>query len=335
MSLLSTIASVAGRLHRLELSLLEEDFQYLKRHHISLPNLRCLGMVAIWGTGPSQLQPSSVFPNTPLLRDLAIRERISIPDLNHYPNLTKLELPNVSLGTVLQILECRPLIIHLIAHLGRTTVHTQSKSPQTAEHLQSLVLSGSRGGEAALNSLTLPHLLHLELHVRQIGSDCFLSFLQRSACALDHLTLGFIFSRSFEACLKALPLLASLEVEVNHRTNVHLCDTLNVRGLLPCLRNLHVQADCKEFDYTLLPKALWKRRSHVDAAGRIEFVKLDVYRHSYDDDDDQDEDHHWPPPHAAAEFTPLLVDGLRCQLIWEYEKGWPEPWVDPCATFPY
>ncbi|KAJ7121606.1 hypothetical protein C8R44DRAFT_876994 [Mycena epipterygia] len=333
-SILYMIPEVAGQLRRLELSLGKEDFQSLKQLRISLPRLECLSMDVEALASSSKLRPISIFPNTPSLRDLSMHRRgigISIPDLDLYPNVTRLKLSGVSLGLVLQILERRPQLIHLAAHLGEFTSPTPLS--RTAVHLQSLVLSGgSKVAEAALNSLTLPHLRQLELHrVSGLKPSCLLSFLKRSACPLDHLTLGFNYSRTFKDCFAALPSLTSLEVEVNRYSMVHFCELLDAHALLPRLQTLSMRLDSERFNYAALAKALRARRSHAGASHRIEFVQIDLHQDSYDEDD---EDSEWLPPRAVDEFTRLIAEGLQIQVVWESEEGWPERWVDSCGTFP-
>ncbi|KAJ7455797.1 hypothetical protein FB451DRAFT_1277441 [Mycena latifolia] len=335
MTVLSIIPSVAGQLHRLELSLSSEDLQSVKQLCISLPHLQRLAIDSehFRHTNSPELRPISIFPNTPSLRDLSIHhQRSSISELNMYPNLTSLQLPRVSPGMLLQILGSRPQIMQLTAYLDKSA--PLIPAPTTVIHLHSLTMGGDlKSAEAALNCLTIPNLVRLELHIGfALKPSCLLSFLKRSACALDHLALAFNYSRSFIDCFTALPSLTSLRVEVNHYTMVHFRELLDAHALLPRLRALSIRVDTEKFDYTVLIKALRERRSRTASAHRIEFLRLNLYQDSYDDDDD--EDAQWLPPRVRDDFMRLRADGVQVRVIWESEEGWPERWVDRCESFP-
>ncbi|KAJ7121603.1 hypothetical protein C8R44DRAFT_876991 [Mycena epipterygia] len=333
-AVLSMIPEVAGHLHRLELSVCTEDLEDLKEFHISLPRLERLALDA--ANSPDLRPLFSIFPNTPSLRDLDVPRAnayhgfgISIPILDLYPNLTRLALSHVSLGLVLQILECRPQLMHLAVHLPEPASPTPF--PQTAVHLQSLVLSGdSSSAQAALNSLTLPHLLRLELDIGPRLTPLYLlSFLQRSACPLDHATLGLNCSPVFKELFMALRSLTSLKVQGNHYAMMHFYELLDERALLPCLQTLSMQVASENFHYAALAKTLRARRSRADASHRIEFVHIDLYRESRSDD----EDDHWFPRWAVDEFTRLIAEGLQIRVVFESEEGWPERRVDYCESF--
>ncbi|KAJ7121599.1 hypothetical protein C8R44DRAFT_920076 [Mycena epipterygia] len=330
-SILLIIPAVAGQLRRLELSLCSEDLQSLKQLRISLPRLECLAMDSGTRTSSSELRPISIFPETPSLRNLSMHCRgigISIPDLDLYPNVTRLELSHVSLGFILQILDCRPQLIHLAAHLGEFASPTPVS--QTAVHLQSLVLSGDpQNVLSALNCLTLPHLLRLELHISfGLGPSCLLSFFRRSTCPLDHLTLGFNYTRILKECSSAIPSLTSLEVKVNRYSMVHFRELLDAHALLPRLRTLSMRVDSEKFDYPALAKALRARRSRTDAQ-HVEFVQIHLHKDPYADDDEDDQ---CLPRRAVDEFTRLIAEGLQIRVIWGSEEGWPERWVAQSLT---
>ncbi|KAJ7739560.1 hypothetical protein B0H16DRAFT_1568414 [Mycena metata] len=323
-SIYPIISTVAERLHRLELSLLDEDVASLQQLSISLPHLQHLAICS------DKMRPFSIFPSTPRVHDL-YTSQISVSELGLYPNLTRLQLSTVSLKSLLQILQSRPKIICVAARLAPTAVDSSISAPPPLKHLSSLTLYGRnapKAVESALKLLTLPNLHHLELHVElELNPDSLLTFFSRSACALDHLTLGFNYSRTFQGCLAALPLLKSLEVEVNHRTMVHFRELLDTRALVPRLAALSMRVDTEDLDYAAFGKSLAMRRRHNPD---FQSLRLDIHQDSYDDDD---ADTQWLPRRAKQVFERLMADGLQIQVNWESEEGWPERWVDPCETF--
>ncbi|KAJ7154170.1 hypothetical protein C8R46DRAFT_1118907, partial [Mycena filopes] len=292
----------------------------MQRLSMSLPRLRRLALRFDSGR---KLRPASIFPNTPWLRDLDVGES-TIAELLLWPNLTTLHLGLISLDQLLQLLQSCYQINDITAQLALAP--STISGPRPFPHLHSLTLFRGKYAQAAVQSLTLPNLRRLELH-STVDSPLFLSFLKRSACALDHLTLGFNYNRTFQDCLATLPSLKSLEVEVNRWTMVHFRGLLDARAVVPRLRTLFMRVDTEDLDYSGFATSLKTRRRH---SPDFQFLRLDIHQDSYDDDEG---DTQWLPQRAKSLFEDLLADGLQIQVNWESEEGWPERWVDPCETF--
>ncbi|KAJ7766604.1 hypothetical protein B0H16DRAFT_1882659 [Mycena metata] len=337
----SIISAFAERLHRVELNLSVDDLRALQQLSISLPHVRQLAVPFNLGAYlalESPFRAITIFPNTPRLQDLAIGQ-CTISELGIYQNLTRLRLSQASIDQILQILQSRSQITDFTAVLLRPSSSRSFSAPPPLTHIHSLALFEYEGDtvvEVMLGLLTIPNLRRLELGVNK-QPPSLLAFLNRSACPLEHLSLGSNFAQD---CLAVLPSLKTLEVQVDPRTIIHFREVLEIPTLVPHLHALSVivndikdsdDADpgvdnAKDFDYAAFARSLETRRRQNP---NLRSLKLRLY-HTFEFGPPGTP---WLPKHAREELERLIADGMRIQVNFALSLGWPEL-ADRCGTFP-
>ncbi|KAJ7663151.1 hypothetical protein DFH06DRAFT_1471177 [Mycena polygramma] len=298
----------AGRAHRLELTLPNDDLRLLGEICPAFPHLKHLAIL------PHRSYPSSalsVLPDAPVLSELRLG---NVPALmsNLSPLLTTLELRQISVETLFDAMKQCPQLLHLTAHMkdshnGRLTPIAQIASPL----LQSLILHGS-----SIESLNLPNLRRLELY-----KDRYMIFppisLFDSNPVIEHLGLASGKSWEFVECLRRSPSLISLLVHVDDHISWFAEVMARDPPLVPRLTTLtiHASFDARaESPTSALQTQLASVRLHLREAGMYPLKA-------------------WVPPCGAiAQLRPLLDEGLDLRVIYNNTHGWPD--ADFCESFP-
>ncbi|KAJ6516713.1 hypothetical protein C8R47DRAFT_1268230 [Mycena vitilis] len=304
--LLSLLSSIAGRLHTLELKLSQKDFQSLKRDNIAFPHLKRLAVFSNEACTPD-LFPLSAFGNAPTLEDLKFQSEPpgSLWDL--YPSL---------------------LYLRAAVNDQFPTFLCDQHLPFPLPQLQSLILLGTD-----IDSLTVPGLRRLELDVRLDPYDItpvfpsLLAFLARSSCVLDHLALKLgddDSANDFATCLKAVPAVSSLDVEVNDDADEVIQLLTLDPPLVTQLRILAITASPEYFDYIAFVKLLQLRSNDTGPFARLESVRLGFH----------DKNLGWRfPASVKVEFNKLITKGLKLTVTLGGYPVLPEGDDDLCADF--
>ncbi|KAJ7142878.1 hypothetical protein C8R44DRAFT_692486 [Mycena epipterygia] len=330
LQILSIILFVSQQLEHLELQLSSADFRRLQQNHILFPRLRRLALYIPNVDAPESL--FSLFENTPTLCNLAFLGRPAwVPRLKRYPLLTSIELQNIAVQTLFDILNQLPQLLHFTAYLDLLDPMSPSLPMTTAPYLQSLILTGApRPATYALESLKLPGLRRLEMpHISKLTS-----FLARSSCVLEHLTTRYAAyeGSDFIDCLKAIPSITSLDIELNEDIGDFVQNLAIHSWLLPhlCILTLRViYVDSNYSPMHLLDLLHVRRNPPGSNATKLSLFQLHLPWDDYKDDDWIRDDL------VLTKFDELIAQGLTVELDYGDGTHWPvRRTVDLCGAFP-
>ncbi|KAJ7646292.1 hypothetical protein DFH06DRAFT_576886 [Mycena polygramma] len=329
--LLSLLSSVAARLHTVELSLSQKDFQYLARDNIEFPNLKRLALVAYKDRTAPDYDPLSIFGNAPSLADLNVQSQPRDAILDTYPLLTSIELGYVHVHAVLAMLHRYPRLLHFTAQIKHDGSAHRGDQPLLVPRLESLVIYGPD-----IDFLSAPNLRRLEFDTGWRGPvfSTLLPFLARSSCILDHLSFNIQHEDSesdFLACLKAVPALSSLQIDVckdDRFIRMINCDP----PVVPQLQMLQISASYEKFDYLAFTQLLQLRRDDIGPLTQLHSVQLELEENEPDYAIDEDS---WLPESVTIEFDKLVAGGLKLRVTLDDRYVWSKGGdIDVCEDFP-
>ncbi|KAJ7610558.1 hypothetical protein DFH06DRAFT_1485552 [Mycena polygramma] len=183
----------------------------------------------------------------------------------------------------------------------------------------------------SLSAFTLPTLRMLALDFEDHDEVDFVpSFITRSSCDLEHLSLPSHHHTKIIACLQAAPSLTSLDVEIDDLyafTQTMSMDPL----LLPLLRNLSLHLDPEVLSY---PDLIQFLRSRLSRPTRLNSVTLKLTSFSSFGYIRPMGDAEWFPRSAKAEFQQLIAQGLIVEVFCEGKYYWPEKHLDEVIDYP-
>ncbi|KAJ7085982.1 hypothetical protein C8R43DRAFT_312225 [Mycena crocata] len=317
-NILPVLAEFSRYWGRLEFIIPFQDLQVLGRISGSFPYLHSLAIRSTHGGGVSNDILRIAAPqNAPRLRAIRVLAELEIlVQTLGSSSLTTLELDrSVSLAEWNTIFQRFPNLQHLTASIANRPLNpSRVPVPRTQPPLESLIM---QTGDP-LPALTLPGLRHLQYHIGPRQVPTLLSFISRSACVLQHLSLlAFgLDHKSLMQCLRAVPSLAKLEVH-GPKNPAELYHELHSAALLPQLGELTVAEDGCYYDYEPVLAMLRARR---DAAPLLHAFNL---RLDVSDDDPVDE---IPAPDGtvAVELRRLIDEGLRFHVR-SPKFRWPVP----------
>ncbi|KAJ6465256.1 hypothetical protein DFH09DRAFT_1487163 [Mycena vulgaris] len=218
-TILPTIAEFSAQWGRLEICLPSRDLPAFARIRGPFPMLQRLAVEMSDGWPTDEYRPA--YWDSPNLRDVSVPRGPKLADLQSVPPQPRSGL--TSRGSPWQY---------------RTGSALSSSAPvlENIPPLESLVLLRSRD---PLPILTLPRLRRLQYS--PTSSPIFLSFLSRSRCVLQQLTVNLysVDEESFMACLRTVPSLVRLDV-FRHQKGQSFYEYLQSPTLLPQFRELSV-----------------------------------------------------------------------------------------------
>ncbi|KAJ7111695.1 hypothetical protein C8R44DRAFT_798490 [Mycena epipterygia] len=326
--ILSLVSSVSSQLDSLDLWLSSADFDYLRENPINFPRLQRLTIREYDGSIHAPAPWISIFKTAPTLCDLKVGGvPPSVSDLQQYRFLHTIELEIHSVQTLVDILIHLPRLLHLTADVG---ILIGGSQPVTAApYLQSLTLFGGGTRIASiLNSLKLPGLRRLDLIEHSICCPALTSFLARSSCSLEHLTVGSFWFGDDPAeiirCLRANPFLTSLDINVDGSFPAVVEQMTMQPSIFPRLCSLTFRALCPlstddTANHNCLPllNLLHMRRNPSDPNA----TKLSSFQ-LYIDEDPLEYD--WfLDDMILAKFSQLIAQGLKVEFNYADGSQWP------------
>ncbi|KAJ7151131.1 hypothetical protein C8R46DRAFT_1229406 [Mycena filopes] len=315
------ISNVAGQLRSLELTVEPQDFWLLAPTQVTFPRLRRFAVCAYEFDAMDNIV-------APQLLELTLLGTLG--SLHRYPLLNSLQLGRISYKQFMTLSRQCPRLLHLkVKRVVSDSIPSDSETI-IFPRLESLDLSCQAWD---LNSLTTPRLRRLDLHLMRMSySNVVLPFLERSACALEHigLRLNFIIEPDLKRCLEGVPSVGSLSIAVHRDGDIFKFAELMLTNLdlLPYLQTLVVFASLGKFDYVSF-MSLVRARRDPRRTTRLESVQLNFFDNLLELASFPHSP--WLPGSVRDEFGVLIADGLKLQVTWAGE-GWPEP-LDPCETF--
>ncbi|KAJ6476454.1 hypothetical protein C8R47DRAFT_1290262 [Mycena vitilis] len=186
----------------------------------------------------------------------------------------------------------------------------------------------------SLSAFTLPTLRMLALDFDDHDEGDFVpSFITRSACDLEHLSLPSRMDHArIIACLQAAPSLTSLDVEIDDL--YAFIRTISMDPpLLPVIRNLTLHLDPQVLSYPDLIQFLRSRFSQPTRS-RLSSVTLKLRSVNSFGYARRMGDNEWLPRSAKAEFQPLIAQGLIVEVFCEGKYYWPEKRPDEVINYP-
>ncbi|KAJ7108193.1 hypothetical protein C8R44DRAFT_298004 [Mycena epipterygia] len=328
-NILVTIAEFSQQWGRLEVIIPPKDVPTLGGIPGPFPQLHTFSLASTepWGWLP-QVECLTAYQDAPRLLELGGLRLVDLRPAT--TTLTSLDLNgNLSTAEWTAIFERFPALLHLSAYHNREVVYSPPPAHEKSPPLESLVV---RTG-FPLPALTLPHLRRLRypLDSSDLRISAFLSFITRSACMLQFLTL-FVplwHEETYLDCLRAVPSLVKLEVKLggrNHNFHEHLQSAV----ILPQLTELFVSEDGYEYDYAPLVRMLRARRDPHPTRAQLRLCSLVL-------DVGGNPDHKISPPDGSTMYRlRRLVDGgLRLHICSETQGDfWPAEFHDVEINFP-
>ncbi|KAJ7277479.1 hypothetical protein C8J57DRAFT_1309375 [Mycena rebaudengoi] len=258
LSILPAIAKFAGQWQRLEVLLrggippilpqIRGIFPMLKEVVIELPFSSSMS---------SSMVPAIFLPvEAPELHRIRLLGGCRFHHLGTAPSpLVSLEINRISLDNLSSIFRAFPSLRRFSAHIDLPVA--VSHIPQTFnDSLHELEVLGY--GTHALQFLTLPCLQRLQCSVREHVLPILVSFLSRSSCNLQHLSLKETRADLALEVLHAIPSLFTLDFE-GERTR-DLYEHLQSRALVPQLTHLSISEYDDEYRQAPVVAMLLSRR---------------------------------------------------------------------------
>ncbi|KAJ7829364.1 hypothetical protein B0H13DRAFT_2289755 [Mycena leptocephala] len=317
-NILSTIAEFSEQWGRLEVVIPREDVAALGCILGPFPQLHSFALEFTEPHGePPPLDCLVAYQEAPQLREL---RGLRLADLRPASaTLISLELPlheRLSLAEWVGLLDRFPALLHLsAAHDYGSNLPLSTQASAKNPPLESLdIRLGS-----PLPVLTLPHLCRLRYPLDSSPSRIsdFLSFITRSTCPLQSLTLYIPLwdEDTYLDCLRAVPSLVKLDVRPwgqHHNFYQHM----ESPTLLPQLTDLVVGEDGYEYDYVPLLRMLHARRTMQPSCALLRSFSLALDVSGSDPDHDIS-----PPPDPIAYQLRRLVDGGLRFLVYSRAQG--------------
>ncbi|KAJ7137541.1 hypothetical protein C8R43DRAFT_1109833 [Mycena crocata] len=331
--LMTSISACAGQLQRLELDGTLEATEIRQLLPLpQFPTLRCIR------TQSSDQPLLELLQNAPALCELGLRT-LRLPLFPGLELLTHLEInQRISIVAFLDILATLPLLSNLTCGTIESPIG-EGRTPRKFMQLVSLHLHST---EYVLAFITLPRLRCLGLGSRtQSELNPFLSFLSRSACILDRLSMSFgrAYVRFSETqitqLLSALCSLKTIDFKLYEKLPLFLSSIDSTPSLLPRLEHLIVSVtpDSGKIDYEDVIDILKARRQSAKLRSfllKIQYCNLDYPpRHLY------------PGNMENSAMEELIAGGLEFGIRHEDDDSveiWPEDSLlaalDECEDFP-
>ncbi|KAJ7230046.1 hypothetical protein GGX14DRAFT_582054 [Mycena pura] len=332
-NILSTIAEFSEQWGRLEILIPRKAAHVaaLGSIHGPFPQLHTFALAFSEPHGEIlPLDCLATFQDAPQLRKL---RGLHLADLRASATLTSLELVHerLSLAEWARLFDHFPVLLHLSAtHDFSSDLQPLGQVSMKNPPLTSLNIKSGN----PLPILTLPRLRHLRypLASSSFSTSAFLSFVTRSTCPLQSLTLSVPLwdDDVYLNCLRAVPSLVKLDIRPWNRRH-KFYQHMESPAFLPQLMDLVVEEDGYMYDYAPLLRMLRARRAMLPPSVRLHSVSLalDV---SGSDDPDHDLS---PPEHIVYRLRRLVDDGLRFHVDSRAQGVlWPTDFYDDERDFP-
>ncbi|KAJ7108182.1 hypothetical protein C8R44DRAFT_297984 [Mycena epipterygia] len=331
-NILVTIAEFSQQWGRLEVIIPRDDVPALRHIAGPFPKLHtfALGFTDRWRQLDfPQVESLAAYQDGPRLLEL---RGLRLVDLRPATaTLTSLDLCELlSTAEWTAIFERFPALLHLSAYHNREVVYSPPPAHEKSPPLESLVV---RAG-IPLPALTLPHLRRLQypLGSSALSISAFLSFITRSACMLQYLTLSITLSdeETYLDCLRAVPSLVKLEV-APYGAHHHFYEHLQSPVVLPQLTELIVSEDGYKYDSAPLVRMLRARRDPHPTRAQLRSFSLVL------DLRGRDPDYKISPLDGPTMYRlRRLVDGgLRLHICSKTQGDlWPAEFHDVEINFP-
>ncbi|KAJ7083917.1 hypothetical protein C8R43DRAFT_1245032 [Mycena crocata] len=261
--------------------------------------------------------------------------------LFHWSNLTVLglalpSLTTLEIGDAISVDKWNATLRHLpkLQHFRATLEWQQVPliELRNLPPLETLIMSTSTWGTMdPLPALTLPYLRRLRHKLGPSDVPSFLSFVHRSKCALEYLSLSIqsLNHDSLMSCLLALPSLVTLKI---HRKDSEpkFYKDLESPDVLSPLCELSISESGCYYPYDRIIAMLHARRAAHPNCARLRSFKLQSEVRDLSDADEL------PLPNAAIvrRLERLAADDIRIRIPGEW-TFWPENAPDDTFDFFY